>query len=83
VLLVSSAVSGTLVASGNASPAADAINLLRVPLYMRDLVFLGRISPMFRLAELARGELLGAAVYVAVVGVSIATLLWRYRWAEA
>ncbi len=82
-LLISSAVSGTLAAAGGASPAADALNLLRVPLYVRDIVFLGEISETFRLSQLAAGELLGVGVYLLVVVTSIATLLWRYRWAEA
>jgi hypothetical protein len=35
------------------------------------------------LSELAGGGLLAVVTYVVVVGVSLATLLWRYRWTEA
>ncbi len=83
VLLISSSVAGILGASEGTSPAFAAVNLLAVPLFVRDLVFLGHLAPFFRLARYDGGEVLAVVVYLLVVGVSIATLLWRYRWAEA
>ncbi len=83
LLLVSSTVAGILRAGGGTSPATDAVNLLALPIYVRDLVFLGHLGVRFRLAQLDGGELLALAAYLLVVGVSIATLLWRYRWTEA
>lgn len=83
VLLISSSVAGILGSSDGTSPAFAAVNLLAVPLFVRDLVFLGHLAPFFRLAQYDGGEALAVVVYVVVVGVSLATLLWRYRWAEA
>ena len=83
VLLVSSSVAAILSEAEGTSAATEVINVLALPLYMRDLVFLGRIGDNFRLAELAGGEALAVVAYVLVVGVSLATLLWRYRWSEA
>jgi hypothetical protein len=76
-------VAGTLGEAGNASPAFDVINLIRLPLYIRDLIFLGHLDGrFFRLARYGGGAVLAIYGYLFVVGVSIATLLWRYRWAE-
>jgi len=83
VLLVSSSVAAILSEAAGTSPATEVINVLALPLYVRDLVFLGHIGDNFRLAELAGGEVMAVVAYVAVVGVSLATLLWRYRWSEA
>jgi ABC-2 type transport system permease protein len=83
VLLVSSSVAGILRASEGTSPATEVLNLLAVPLYLRDLVFLGRLDDGFRLSQLDGGAALAVVAYLVVVGVSLATLLWRYRWSEA
>ena len=83
VLLISSSVAGILGSSSGTSPATAAVNLLAIPLYVRDLVFLGHLGPFFRLSQYDGGEVLAVVVYTAVVVGSIATLLWRYRWAEA
>jgi len=83
VLLVSSTVSAILV-QGDASPAFEAIDLLALPLLVRDLIFEGRIvGDDFRLAGFDGGEPLAVAAYLAVVGISLGVLLWRYRWTEA
>jgi len=83
LLLVSSTVTGILRSGTGTSPATEALNLLALPIYVRDLVFLGHIHPRFRLSELAGGGLLALTAYLAVVVVSITVLLWRYRWTEA
>ena len=83
VLLISSSVAGILSSDSGASAATGAINLLAVPLYVRDLVFLGHLGPLFPLSRSGHGEVLAVVAYVTVVGVSLATLLWRYRWSEA
>ena len=83
VLLVSSTVAAILRSGSGTSPATEVLNLLALPVYVRDLVFLGHLHPRFRLSELAGGGLLAVFAYAIVVGVSLATLLWRYRWTEA
>lgn len=83
VLLVSSSVAGILRFGAGTSPATEVVNLLSLPLYVRDLVFLGHLDPRFRLADLDGGGLLAVAAYAGIVVVSVATLLWRYRWSEA
>lgn len=59
------------------------VNLLAIPLYLRDLVFLGRFGRGF---DMLRGlDYAGPAavgIYVAVVATGIGTLLYRYRWVE-
>ncbi len=84
LFLFTSITAGVLVGDvrrNDGSPAA-VINVLRLPLYLRDVVFLGRIGPREPLAGVANGALLAAAVYAAVLVIGSATLLWRYRWAE-
>jgi ABC-2 type transport system permease protein len=83
VLLVSSTVAAILRSGSGTSPATEVLNLLAIPIYVRDLVFLGHLHPRFRLSELAGGGLLAIVAYLAVVGVSLAVLLWRYRWTDA
>ena len=61
---------------------AGLINVLSLPLYLRDLVFLGHIDPSSPLAGVASGGLLAAGVYSAVLVVSLGVLLRRYRWVE-
>jgi ABC-2 type transport system permease protein len=82
LLLVSSAVAGTLRVGRGTSPATEVVNLLALPLHVRDLVFLGHLQPYTRLAMFGGGDVLVVGVYLLVVGVSLAVLLWRYRWAE-
>jgi ABC-2 type transport system permease protein len=63
------------------SPAA-LLNVLRLPLYLRDLVFLGHIDPVSPLNGVTNGGALAVVVYVAVLLVGAAVLLRRYRWVE-
>jgi ABC-2 type transport system permease protein len=63
------------------SPAA-LFNVLRLPLYLRDLVFLGHIDPASPLNGVSNGGALAVVVYVAVLLVGAAVLLRRYRWVE-
>jgi hypothetical protein len=58
------------------------LNLFALPLYLRDLVFLGQIERDSPLTGVANGGLLAVATYVVVVLVGIAVLLSRYRWVE-
>lgn len=82
LFLVSSVVAGVLVdASGGASPAA-LLDIIGIPLYARDLVFLGHIGADTPLGGVAGGGALTVACYLAVMAVCTAVLLLRYRWAE-
>jgi ABC-2 type transport system permease protein len=63
------------------SPAA-VLNVLALPLYLRDLVFLGHVDPESELNGVTNGGLLAVVVYIAVLLVGIGVLLRRYRWIE-
>lgn len=83
LLLVSSTVTGAITES---RPGAHSLvnvgNILGLPLYVRDLIFLGRIGADTRLAGIHGAAPLILIAYVVVVLVSLAVLAVRYRWAE-
>ncbi|MEO5901444.1 MAG: hypothetical protein ABIR68_15140 [Ilumatobacteraceae bacterium] len=85
LFLVTSISSGVLVHDrfdqGEGSPFA-LVNLLALPLYLRDVVFLGHVDRETPLNGVGYGALLAAAIYVAVLVVGVVTLLRRYRWVE-
>jgi ABC-2 type transport system permease protein len=66
----------------NAHSAAGLINVLRLPLYLRDLVFLGHVSRSSPLSGVSNAGLLAVVIYVAVLIVGAVVLLRRYRWVE-
>ena len=66
----------------NGGSAAGLINVLALPLHLRDIVFLGHIEYRSPLGGVAGGGLLAAAVYAGVLLLSLAVLLRRYRWVE-
>jgi hypothetical protein len=85
LFLVSSITAGILVgdveqkATGS---AAALINVLGLPLYLRDLVFLGQIDPESPLKGVVNGGLYAVIAYAVALTVGIAVLLRRYRWTE-
>ena len=84
LFLVTSITSGILVgdvAFHDGSPAA-LINVLALPLYLRDVIFLGNIDPTSPLGGVANGGWYTLAVYVVVLAGATAVLLARYRWVE-
>jgi ABC-2 type transport system permease protein len=86
LFLVTSIAAGVLVRDrfdngGNGSPGA-LVNLLALPLYLRDIVFLGHVERRSPLNGVSGGGLLAAAIYAVVVLVGVGTLLRRYRWVE-
>ncbi len=89
ILLVTSVTSGILSGTGDEvgnqveGSAWGAINLLSIPLQVRDLVFEGEIVDPSRLAGVEGGPAMAIGVYLAVVVASLGTLVWRYRWVEA
>jgi ABC-2 type transport system permease protein len=80
--LVSSAVAGILHQAGK-NAAAGVVDVLALPLYVRDLVFLGHVDPEFPLSGVEGGGAIALGTYVVLLLASVGLLLWRYRWAEA
>lgn len=62
--------------------AAALLNLLALPLTLRDLVFLGHVDTDDPLSGVASGGLYAVALYVVLVGASLGVLLWRYSEVE-
>ncbi len=84
LLLITSISAGVIVGdleSGRGSVAA-LIDIWSLPLYLRDLIFLGNIDPDTPLTGVAAGGLLAVATYLAVLFVGAGVLLYRYRWVE-
>ncbi|MEP7047851.1 MAG: hypothetical protein ABI949_14275 [Ilumatobacteraceae bacterium] len=84
LLLITSIAAGILVGDFQAGQGSIAalINVLALPLYIRDLVFLGHIDPQSPLSGVSNGGLLAVVEYVAVLLVGTVVLLRRYRWVE-
>jgi ABC-2 type transport system permease protein len=85
LILVTSITAGVLVGDDNGiqdGSAAALINMVALPLYVRDLVFLGHIDPQSPLSGVDNGGLYAVLAYVAVVAVASAVLVRRYRWVE-
>ncbi|HJV08622.1 MAG TPA: hypothetical protein VJ653_03050 [Acidimicrobiales bacterium] len=87
VTLVSSAIAGILVQAdgGDTQPTghpATLLNILALPLRLRDLIFLGRIGEDSPLSGVAGGGAMSIAAYVAVVAICIGVILARYRTTE-
>jgi ABC-2 type transport system permease protein len=85
LFLITSSTAGIIVGEnfefGGGSPAA-LINILRIPLYLRDLVFLGHIDPTSPLNGVGGGGLFAILIYVVVLVVSTVVLLRRYHEVE-
>jgi ABC-2 type transport system permease protein len=84
LLLVTSIASGIIV--GDLAPGegsvAGLINILSLPLYLRDLVFIGHIDPASPLTGVANGGLFAVVTYLVVLFIGSGVLLYRYRWVE-
>jgi ABC-2 type transport system permease protein len=80
--LVTSIAAGVLIEGNDGGSAAALLNLVALPLQLRDVVFLGHIDRSLDLGGTAYGGWLAAALYLAIVGGGTAVLLWRYRWVE-
>ena len=61
---------------------AGLINLLTLPLVVRDLVFLGEVESGHPLSTLANSGLYALGLFLAVVAVALALLFWRYDEVE-
>ena len=82
VTIISSIVAVILEEADALGGRGTLFNVLALPLEVRDLVFLGRIHQESDLAGVAGGGALALVAYLAVLGVSVGVLFWRYRWAE-
>ena len=84
LLLITSIASGIIVGEvGFEDGSVGAlINVLALPLYLRDIVFLGHIDPESELGGVANGGLFAVATYLAVLFVGVGVLWRRYRWVE-
>jgi hypothetical protein len=84
LFLITSISSGIIV--GDFQPGhgsiAGLINILALPLFLRDLVFLGHVAPESPLTGVANGGLFSIATYLVILLVGIGVLLQRYRWVE-
>jgi ABC-2 type transport system permease protein len=58
------------------------INVLALPLHLRDLIFLGHIDTNSPLHGVDGGGLLATVCYSVVLVVGAGVLWWRYRWVE-
>lgn len=84
LFLVTSITAGVLVGDNqmNDGSIAALINVLALPLALRDLVFLGHIDPFSPLGGVDRGGLWAVLVYLGVLGIGVGVLLRRYRWVD-
>jgi ABC-2 type transport system permease protein len=84
LFLVTSIASGIFVGDfeEDGGSSAALINVLALPLYLRDLIFLGHVDPESPLMGVSAGGLLAVTTYVVVLLAGVGVLLRRYRWVE-
>lgn len=85
LFLVSSVTAAVLVddVEGKAAGSAAALlDVLVIPLYLRDVIFLGVQNPDSSLRGVENGGFYAYVVYVLVVAIAFTVLLRRYRWTE-
>jgi ABC-2 type transport system permease protein len=58
------------------------VNVLRLPLYLRDVIFLGHVGAASPLGGVANGGIFALLIYLAVLATGWIVLLRRYRWVE-
>ena len=86
LFLVTSITAGVLVGPGgdgvrSTGPGA-LVNVLALPLYLRDVIFLGHIDFRSPLSGVAHGALFALLIYSGVLLLATTVLLRRYRWVE-
>lgn len=83
VLLVASVLSNVLLATNSwRHSTTSLINLVAIPLYVRDLVFLGHADPTSNLGGVEGAGIFTVLAYLAVVAAAATLLALRYRWVE-
>lgn len=81
-LFLVTSITAAVVAQGRDGSPAALLNVLAMPLYLRDVVFLGRLDATSPLAGVANGGLLAAVIYAVITAIGAGVLLYRYRWVE-
>jgi ABC-2 type transport system permease protein len=80
VALVTSVVAAIIIeAAGDGGTPLAVVNVLALPLDLRDLVFLGHLSEDSGLSGVSGGGVLSVLAYLLVLGSAIAVLQRRYR----
>jgi hypothetical protein len=88
LFLLTSITAGVLVDSADERPVPNdgslgaLVNVLVLPLHVRDLIFLGHIDPGSELGGAHPGGLLAVSLYSVLLVIAGGVLLWRYRWVE-
>ena len=84
LFLVTSTVSGiaSAAAGGERTLGIALLNILALPIYLRDVVFLGSVDPASGLGGVEGAGVAVAAAYVVLLAAALAFLLRRYRWSE-
>jgi len=77
--LVTSGIAGIFEASAEDGTALAVINVLALPLALRDLIFLGHVSADSGLSGVSGGGVLAVTAYLVVLLSAVALLLHRYR----
>lgn len=83
LFLVTSVSAGVLIGEDREDGTLGAlINVLALPLALRDVVFLGEIATDSPLSGAPNAAVLAAGLYAVVLAAGSAVLIWRYRWVE-
>jgi hypothetical protein len=81
--LVTSSVAAVFVSASDGESSMGAlVNLLALPLYLRDLVVLGHIHRSEDLSGVAGGGALAVLLYAMITALAFTLLFWRYREVE-
>ena len=82
ILLVSSVLAHAVTEQTSGHSLLGLFDIPVLPLYVRDLVFQGRIGPDMLISGESGAAGLAVTAYLAVVLVSLGVLAYRYRWIE-
>jgi hypothetical protein len=85
LFLVTSISSGIIVGDNyqlEGGSLAALINVWVLPLYLRDLIFLGHVDPESPLTRVDQGGLFAIVTFVVLLLAAAGVLLRRYRWVE-
>jgi hypothetical protein len=80
LLLITSTIAGVSYEVNDHEPTYwTLVNVLRIPLHLRDLVFLGHVDPEGPVGGLAGAGWIAVGLYAVALAVSLGTALRRYR----